>query len=1626
MTDEQKAAFESVTAHRRAISTALQDPVVVGIWKNVVDMYAGRAHFVYELLQNADDANATTVWFELEKTRLVFRHDGRHFSVTKRPQESGDVNVITSIGNSEKAKDTNTIGKFGVGFKAVFQYTEQPVIYDRDFCFRLEHYIVPELVDVVPPDIDVYRKLGQTIFEFPFKHNRLDCAIDEISERLSSLDRPMLFLNSLRHIHVSTPERAWQYSFDQDIIKPLNGATRFEKVVCRKIDSGTLTNDSYLKVSRQLNWRLSYSIAFAMSSDWTQLIPCSGPAYCYFPTRDDPKLKFLIHAPFLVTNNRGNIQDSQHNANLIGRLGLLAADAFVFMRDWGINRNVAIINDSVFNILPTAKTDFFETYRDSMRREQERPRFFAPIFSCLRTCMQNRCMLSTVDSEPLALRYVDGSHAYWAESTELVKLFDNTLLAELVGEANAKWVFTSSGRPVASWEKNALRDYKDSLIKDWFSFDHLLEMVTPEFLARRSTDWLEKFYRHIQKRHSSASELEDIASRAVFRCADGTFRPATKLNSAEKPQPCLFLPSEETDFAEVPLLDPVLLKSPELSKFFRDTLRLAEPSIRDHVFNTILPKYTPTALVTSPIEDMKLIFRAWRGGNEQDKCDIVEAVRNTPCLLSDDGRKLRQPSTLYIPSNDLQFWFDGLDVHFLSDSIYRDAFKSEYEEFLRFISNLEVLSIPRKISRKPTEAERDCLRDDYHQFPASSDSSGFGRRWTIADFEGFESVLNRVLDNHDRNLSILVWDTLIREIEREEVTALDDLFKSNYKFFYYQIRSVSFPSPILATLRQSRWLCSDSGEWIAPENAHIRNLTDYSRNTPSAEILIQGLGVSEAAPGMTPEDEAKIRGFNEFQRFLNENGLTQEEAFQLLKSRKQPSTTANGLSAAEGIDLPKGEETVIAIGDPNAEQFPTKRVHAPQTIIGTTEKEAQKEAPKESPKTTPIDRKTPDERLAELEAETNLKRKKILDEQAVQSSIRDRNETSFGWFLDALAYGNLSANQNGSPKQKFSVSFGSVERDKESERTLVLSIPNRDVPSQLAEQDDIRIEMRHGDAIRTFRATGASIDSDRVVVLLSKEETIDGFDFSNVDTATISVSDPDFLHQRLEDQFRELKRPNGDAFQENDDLLSFLPPRDAVHFVFGPPGTGKTERLARMLLQRMNGPSRNRILVVAPTNKAADVLTLRILELARKHPSAPKTDWLVRFGGTMDETLQKDGTTYREKNVDVSSFERLVLVTTVARYPYDKTRPNVGNGRPLRDENWAEVFMDEASMIELPYAIYLMLQQPHARFIIAGDPKQLPPVTKNPYLEERNVYSFLGLDSFRIDRTPIGDYAVQRLTKQYRSVPAIGNVFSRFAYNGDLEHARQPESRQLLGMETRMNLGPVNIIRFPFDTAQENIYRPRAVNGSSFHVYSALFAAEFSLFLDKIVSRDSRPVSIGIVSPYKIQADMISRIVENRQKEQSSRCRIVVGTAHKFQGDQCTIMIVCLNPPEHGSRRSLVNREALLNVSVSRASDYLFLMIPEKGSAGLENLEWMAWLENVCLSATETPPTFHAKEIEKEIFDTDDQDWLANNTFITGHMDVNVYDRPTKRFEVRYDNSAVDVQLSRTEPKLSAGENQTA
>jgi hypothetical protein len=193
-------------------------------------------------------------------------------------------------------------------------------------------------------------------------------------------------------------------------------------------------------------------------------------------------------------------------------------------------------------------------------------------------------------------------------------------------------------------------------------------------------------------------------------------------------------------------------------------------------------------------------------------------------------------------------------------------------------------------------------------------------------------------------------------------------------------------------------------------------------------------------------------------------------------------------------------------------------------------------------------------------------------------------------------------------------------------------------------------------------------------------------------------------------------------------------------------------------------------------------------------------------------------------------------------------------------------------------------------------------------------------------------------------------------------------------------------------------------------VYSALFTFEYVCYLAHAIAENNpgKYFSIGIIAPYRAEADMIEKLLafENLPKE----IDVQVGTVHGFQGDECDIILAVFNTPPSISKSKdmFLNKKNIINVSISRARDYLFVIMPDDKTEKVNNLTCIKSIEQL-IHKTDVWNEFNSSDLEDLIFD--DPKFLEKNTFSTTHQSVNVYGLPEKKYEVRTEDTAVDVQI---------------
>ena len=217
--------------------------------------YTNRTHFIFEILQNAEDANASRILFKLFGDRMEVKHNGRVFDET-------DVKGICGVGEGTKADDLTKIGKFGIGFKSVYVYTKSPEVHSGDENFRIDHYVRPRAI----PSRNIEDQ-WTTLFVLSFDQESItpETAVKEIGKRLSELGtRTILFLRNIEVIEYQLPEAEGTYNRSETETR---GAMR--KVT---VNSGIQKNENWLIFKRQVltpagNNKVSVEIAYKLETD---------------------------------------------------------------------------------------------------------------------------------------------------------------------------------------------------------------------------------------------------------------------------------------------------------------------------------------------------------------------------------------------------------------------------------------------------------------------------------------------------------------------------------------------------------------------------------------------------------------------------------------------------------------------------------------------------------------------------------------------------------------------------------------------------------------------------------------------------------------------------------------------------------------------------------------------------------------------------------------------------------------------------------------------------------------------------------------------------------------------------------------------------------------------------------------------------------------------------------------------------------------------------------------------------------------------------------------------------------------------------------------------------------------
>lgn len=1586
----------ALTKKRKAESQVLLNSYVAkGLKNSVVEKYSGQAHFIYELLQNADDAGATVARFVLEPDKLLFFHNGtRRFTISNPASENeddsggkiGDINAITSIGGSNK-NDHSTIGKFGIGFKAVFQYTATPYIYDDNFHFRIEDLFVPVPLNNDHSD----RKTGWTLFIFPFNHveKTAEISYSEIKNKLFNLDYPVLFLSHLQEVQWVDKGITYIYKktlLDNWLHKDIQ-IELLELIHVSSEDAKPLKQEKLWLFTRKTTQGLSYCVGIFLDSD-NKLIKNSKPAFCYFPTREETGLNFLIHAPFLLTDSRDNIQAGKaHNKEMVKLLACLAADSIESLKFLGKKTGVKLITDDILDLIP---------YDPAIFEAEDSPRkiSFLPFYDEILKKFKSARIIPTKGS------YTDSTNGIWADEPEMASLFSNRQLGEILDDSEAAWAFPSLGRQnTIRYKQTSLRKFIDAISRVWLDESDLLKGfewddgtkqsgITKDFIEKQNIEWLDNFYQWIL---TSKKRKELIKCLPIF--LDKNKKAVAIFN--DNNVKTLFLPAEVEN--EYPTVLPDLLKL-ESAKELLKIYDVSQPALKDQVFTVIIPKYFQDRENINTADSFKIIFKYFRECHQKDLPDLVAALKQTPFLrfkkIGQDTPYRGRPEKIYYPEQDLKIWFkDSSDIRFLDLDFYLKLIKAEEKEsFQAFLEEIGVNFTPRILEK--------CYKGSYPwPYADSWRRSTRTPEWRESEVEGVVNALENIDLRQDSSLSFLLWKYLLHWCERWQ---LDSLLYGRYEYFYYSWCDYEYSTHLSSILGQIDWLVDRTGNFAKPAEITREELDPRYLEHPESYRLCELLEIPSA--NESEGNNTYISSLEEFGASLNLTPEEQRQALEAFAASKQNRndnvSSADDDKQSEVIKESSPENVLLAAAKKlkKLEKKRTKQESKTSAVESGAEEDAGLDTDEYSPPQANLKQKIESiKKKAEKELEAYAHLEKL------NNDISSFPKYTWGWLKTLLELESLENNSVSSGSREISINFGKVEREPDTQRTLILKQPSRYIPQMMEELTEIPLELEFSDGSTSkLPIEVINVKSYTLRVKLKAGTEIQNIDFKNVINAHIEAQSPAFLFSALMSALTNLADKNN--WQDDFNLCEDLPKN--IEFIFGPPGTGKSTAIASLVLDLLHKPGFKNILILAPTNKAADVLVNRILVALPEN--APVPDWLIRFGVTSDEEIEKKGI-LKAKNFALNSLRTRVIITTIARYPYDYFFINDSNRRPLSSMEWNYVIIDEASMIHLPYLLYPLFNSDPKKFIIAGDPHQIQPIAAVDRWKDENIYTLVRLNSFSNPVTVPIQYKVRPLTTQHRALPKIGQLFNNLAYDGVLNHSRDEGETPALPVNCALPLSTVNIIKFPV-RKYESIYRSQRLNhGSPYHIYSALFAFEFVKYLAGLAwpEKESRPFRIGIIAPYRAQADIVAKLVDGM--EIAHGIELQVGTIHGFQGDECEAIVALFNPPPgiSDNENMFLNKLNIINVAISRARDYLFILMPDNDTERVDNLAVIKELERLCKD--QGCNILDSQHIEEQILGS--PTFLEDNSFATSHHDVNVYRKPEKKYEIRCESTAVDLQV---------------
>jgi len=615
------------------------------------DLYSKDTHFIFELIQNAEDntyhAVEPSLSFRLVKIDPTGTKASAGVLIVQNNEigfSSDNVDAICAVGKTTKSKIQGYIGEKGIGFKSVFRITSRPHIFSNGYSFCLpEHdeetglgYIVPKWIDRIPEGIDQ----SQTTIVLPL--DKADFRYEKIEKMLREIEpETIIFLSKLKEIKVETDT-----GDALTILKDHQDMPQVQIMV-----EGTMQGESFSKVDEFLLYRKAFdkpsdvshekrngihkrdvSIAFPLNADQKRI----GKIFAYLPVRSDTGLPFLINADFILPSSREEIRNISWNRWLMGCVAELAAYALPQLKERGL---------LTIDLLELLSKRMLEITEDDM---------FHPIVRSVKQAFNNEELIPADDGT-----FVKAQNAKLARGSELRNLLNQDQLGLLFQSPHVvKWLSAEITRDLTS---NLRRYLLKHLGIDEVRPEKFVELLTDDFLENQSDRWIVDFYSFFDKDRTEFWKKPDAALKKIkiLRLEDNSHVIPFKSDG----KPNAYLPSSTTN--NFPTIKRTIFED-ETAAGFLNKLGIFPPDLFAEIIESILRKYAEDRIKVSKeenIEDFRMIRKflnePFRGNFSNSLSKLRILSKKAPWLanllakieeLSEDEDENREFIQSFIPA----------------------------------------------------------------------------------------------------------------------------------------------------------------------------------------------------------------------------------------------------------------------------------------------------------------------------------------------------------------------------------------------------------------------------------------------------------------------------------------------------------------------------------------------------------------------------------------------------------------------------------------------------------------------------------------------------------------------------------------------------------------------------------------------------------------------------------------------------------------------------------------------------------------------------------------------------------------------------------------------------------------